>query len=429
MMKMSDKTLEELYSLRPTPSVLKAIIPKEDFHKISENWCTNICTLTCSKRFKSISLDLSPVDIVIIQSHNAIDERFKTGLQIEATYREIISYLARKYFRTKEGRPLTYKVLNLLKCTPEGRDIKTASKPVTDTQLVKCSPYLSKEIEISNPKAIISLTTSVSKALGLKNRRGKPVNNKDQRGEIYGNVVISQHPKITTMIRQNASGAMWGSTYFEILERDFEKAAKIASGELVVPPLDASISEVIKRNQIAICRSLNEVSYWTRTLRGLPGNSIISFDIETSGLDPWADDAKILTIQFGFRRPDGCVQSVVIPLWHRDNTCYVPNLAWEMVKPVLENENILKVGHGLSFDVCYIAATTSVRVSGIIFDTLLLLHAMNSGLQLNYGLKRALHDFLPESGLGGYEDNLPELTKAKKKEGDEDESDEDEDEE
>jgi hypothetical protein len=42
---------------------------------------------------------------------------------------------------------------------------------------------------------------------------------------------------------------------------------------------------------------------------------------------------------------------------------------------------------------------------------MLILHNINSGLNKNYGLKRAVWDWIPHTGLGGYEDKLPKLTK------------------
>jgi hypothetical protein len=45
---------------------------------------------------------------------------------------------------------------------------------------------------------------------------------------------------------------------------------------------------------------------------------------------------------------------------------------------------------------------------------MLMLHAMDSGIQGCYSLKTAIWDWAPEMGLGGYEELLPKLTKVKK---------------
>lgn len=411
MAKLSDASLDTLYERKPTAAVVKAIIAKEDFSQISPRWCSNVCALSCSKNPSTVNLNSTPVDILILQDHNAADERYKTGPQIEAVYRDIISHLASKNFPT-----LTYRVANVLKCTPSREEFggKTA---LTQTKISKCSPYLLHEIRASSPTVIISLTTTATKALGFKDR-----NNNEDRGVILGNVVITQAPKITTMIRQNASGQMWGSTYLDILDRDFAKAGKLARGELVIPSLEESLQGLITNNQVIVCRSIEAVRVWTSIISNFESDVIVSIDTETTGLDGWAPGARLLTIQFGFRRPDGLVQSVVFPLWHRANNEYNPDEAWALLVPLLESETLLKVGHNLAFDVCYVAATTGVRIRGIVFDTMLLMHAVNSGLQKCYGLKRAVWDYLPETGLGGYEDKLPEVSEDEDVEDEEDSS-------
>jgi hypothetical protein len=60
------------------------------------------------------------------------------------------------------------------------------------------------------------------------------------------------------------------------------------------------------------------------------------------------------------------------------------------------------------------------------FDTLLVLHSLDSGAQGTYSLKTAVWDIVPWTGLGGYEDLLPKLTKNAPEEGEETEKDEEE---
>jgi DNA polymerase I-like protein with 3'-5' exonuclease and polymerase domains len=116
----------------------------------------------------------------------------------------------------------------------------------------------------------------------------------------------------------------------------------------------------------------------------------------------------MLMHQFGYVREDGEIQAVVIPLWHKDNVGYNPNKAWAFVKEVLEDDKVLKVAHNAAFDLKYTRVTTGVEVKGVIADTMLLLHALNSGISGNYSLKTAVWDFLLGTGLGGYENDLGE---------------------
>jgi hypothetical protein len=210
------------------------------------------------------------------------------------------------------------------------------------------------------------------------------------------------------------------------LDRDFAKAARIVRGDLKVISLDEALAEASTR--ISIARTMDDVRSMIDTLNALPMNKILSFDLETTSLDAWAPNAKILTAQFGYTDPgDGVIKAVVFPLWHRSNSFYDPNEAWPLIAQLLLSPRP-KVGHNIKFDIIYTFVTTGVRVVNAAFDTLLLLHAMNSGLKNNYSLKKGVWDFMPESGLGGYEDKLPALTRKKKKslEGDDESSDEEE---
>jgi hypothetical protein len=214
------------------------------------------------------------------------------------------------------------------------------------------------------------------------------------------------------MIRQNASGAFWGQELYGVILRDFKKAAAMARGELKPMPLLEAI-EFYKRERIRVAESIEDVAEYMGILNSLPENAIISVDTETTGFDGLSPTAKLLCIQFGYRDPvDKQVKALVVPLWHRENTFYSGDEAWEFVKPFLEG-NRPKVLHNAKFDILYIWFTTKVRVKNVAFDTLLLLHSLDSGAQNTYSLKTAVWDIVPWTGLGGYEDLLPKLTKTK----------------
>lgn len=399
MIKIKDLSLEELYKKpKITPSIEAAIIEKEDFSEIQPNYCEKVCRLKC-KSYEMVDLEHREVDVLIIQDHNAIRDGYKEASRIERSHRMIIDELCQ---RNLEG--LTRRITNVLKCELDEADI-TRNKPPTQTVLSKCAPYLKREIELANPKVIISLSSTATKVLGLLKK-----NNYGNRGEVIGNVILTLHPKVTLMIRQNSSGKMWGSDFWETIDRDFRKAGQLARGEMRVPDLDISIEN--QKPHIFVTRSLEDVLKAVGELSALPPSKIISFDTETTGLDPWASEAKLLTIQFGYKLPNTKIRSLVIPLWHRDNKNYSASEAWKLIHPFLV-DNHPKIGHNVKFDVLYIYATTGTRVKNIAFDTMLLLHNLNSGVQGTYSLKTAVWDWFPESGLGGYEDKLPKLTKEK----------------
>lgn len=409
MAKLQDMSLEELYARKVTASVEKYILLKEDFNGRAPNWCEKVCKLNCKNPPSDIALvPQTPVDILIIQDYKAFDEpRFKRkGKDVEETHRNVIQYIASNAFRATGDHPkLSFSITQLLRCQITKDDIKKGKAP-TDTVLNKCRPYLHQEIAVRKPKVIISLCTSVTKALGYKKT------NYGNRGEIVDNLVITLHPRTLLMLRQNASGKFWGPDFFKIILRDFRKAAALARGELTAPNLDAAIERA--KQHISVARSLDDVREFVHELReAFEDGKVQSFDTETTGLDPWAETAKVITMQFGYRHADGYVKAIVFPMWHRANNFYDADEAWKLIRPLLDNPDYKKIGHNMKFDVLYVLATTGCRIQGILFDTMLLLHAKDSGTQGNLGLKQAVWDYLMHTELGGYEDKLPALTKIK----------------
>ena len=411
-MKVSDLPLNALYQ-RPkiTPSVEAAILVKEDFSALVPEYCEKVCRLKCKAPPKNL-LSCNNVDVLIIQDHEKQDGKFdrKVG-QAERTQQNIIELIAKK--AGMQG--LTYRITNLLKCPPSPEDF-IHGKPPSITTLLKCRPYLYTEIELSKPKVIISLSTAVTKALGLKK-----YSNTGNRGEIiqsrFGQVVLTLHPRVLIQIRQNSTGTMWGADYFKVIQRDFEKAAGIARGK-TKPSLLETV-DFYRKNRIKVANTIDDVREYVSEIASLPESRLLSFDTETTGLDPMDLNAKLLCIQFGWRDfHTNEIISRVIPLWHRCNTYLDPEAAWRLVSPVLTGGRG-KVGHNGKFDILYIYHTTGIRVKNYMFDTMLLLHSLDSGIQGCYGLKTAIRDHLPYMGLSGYEDLLPALTKRKEEIGDE----------
>jgi uracil-DNA glycosylase family 4 len=401
-------TLQELYDKpKITASVEEAIRSKEDFSRVQPEYCTKICRLKC-KSFTNVALNHDEVDVLIVQDHSAYRDGYKDANRLEQTYRNIIAELCRINL---EG--LTYRITNALKCQVDEEDLTKGNKPPSVITQSKCHPYLQREVELVKPKAIISLGNNATKALGYPKK-----SNYTHRGEILDSkVVLTLHPKVTTMIRQNASGKLWGPDYWGVISNDFAKAGRIARGELELVPLAQGIE--VQKSNIFVTRSIDDVRKVIDEIFTLPENKVISFDTETTGLDRYADDAKLLCIQFGYK-VNGRYKAVVIPLWHRENSYYVPSEAWTFVRDLLES-NRPKIAHNGRYDILYIHATTGVRVKNLINDTMLALHNLNSGAQGTFSLKTAVWDHLADLNVGGYEDLLPKLTKKVKEEELEDE--------
>lgn len=405
-MKISSLTLPELYA-RPkiTAAVEARIRELEDFTKIAPEYCENVCRLKC-KQPDTVRLvkPTETCDVLIVQDHEAPNGKWDTKPgQQEKVIKGILDFMLDRAGGERGRNDLKVNFITLLKCPPTEADFPRGKGP-TQITIMKCSPYVLQEIKTLNPKVIVSLSTTVTKALGYTK-----LSNSGNRGEIVDNkFVMTLHPRSLCMIRQNASGAMWGSDYFEVIVRDFRKAFALARGELKLPKLEDGIEEIKKR--ITVTRSLEAVTKLVKDMYALPSNFIVSVDTETTGLDRYADDAKLLCIQFGFKDPTSKEYvAVVVPLWHRKNTLYDGAEAWKLLEPWLIDETRPKVLHNEKFDVLYIYATTGTRVQGVDMDTMLLMHDIDSGTQGTFSLKTAAWDWFPELGIAGYESLLPKL--------------------
>lgn len=107
----------------------------------------------------------------------------------------------------------------------------------------------------------------------------------------------------------------------------------------------------------------------------------IAFDTETTGLDVMNE--TILGISFSVHAHEG----FYVPLNEENREGYLAKL-----KPLLENEQVCKVGQNLKYDM-HILANYGIEVKGELFDTMLAHYLLQPDLRHNM-------DFLSESYLG-----------------------------
>lgn len=409
-LKPIDMTLEQLYAHEKfTPTIRKAILLKEDFSKIQVDYCDKVCTLPgrmkCPDNVYLQTFD-EPVDILILQEQVPLDEKWKTGQQVNRIHRKIMGYMMNQVNDTN----LSVAYLDLVKCPNKFNPVKGKHKNATATQMASCAPYLYEQIRQARPKVIVSTSSVATKVLGLKK------SNYNNRGEFHLTdipgldyqvpVVLTLHASVLVMIRQNASGKMYGPDFFSVIRRDFQKACDLANQKYAAGDVRLAIQQLKARGAIQYCKNMDDVKKYYDEIMSLPENAVFSWDTETTSLDPWSDDARLLCSQFGWRRPDGSLIGVSFPLWHKDNPMD-PDVIWDYVVDILMRPNP-KVGHNVKFDIVFTEVTTGIRPVNVCFDTLLCAHSINSGIQQNYSLKTVIWDWTPETGLGGYEDLLDE---------------------
>ncbi len=126
---------------------------------------------------------------------------------------------------------------------------------------------------------------------------------------------------------------------------------------------------------------VNEEKDLQKLITMLSKQKQIAFDTETTGLDVMNE--TILGISFSVHAHEG----FYVPLTEDNREGYLAKL-----KPLLENEQVGKVGQNLKYDM-HILANYGIEVKGELFDTMLAHYLLQPDLRHNM-------DFLSESYLG-----------------------------
>ena len=138
----------------------------------------------------------------------------------------------------------------------------------------------------------------------------------------------------------------------------------------------APVRQDIPETRSKVPSTLEEVTAYVDAIRS---SGLVVLDTETTSLDYFA--AELVGISFAVK-PD---EAVYLPFGHQDG----PNLdraaVLALLKPVLEDSAIRKVGHNLKFDML-ILKNQGIEVGGCYFDTMLAAYLLHPGLRA-YGLK------------------------------------------
>lgn len=108
---------------------------------------------------------------------------------------------------------------------------------------------------------------------------------------------------------------------------------------------------------------VNDDETWTKFLTALKHQERLAVDSETTDLDPWK--AKLLGLSFSWKQGEG---------WY----VVVTPERLKILKPILEDPKIEKIGHNLKFD-AEILRLNGVMLAPLSFDTMLASYLINSG--------------------------------------------------
>jgi len=216
-----------------------------------------------------------------------------------------------------------------------------------DKYIGYCSPYIRKEIELVQPTVIITLGNSALKSL---TGEGSITIN---RGSIKK---LNDIPIVPTYSPSKYLRSSDQNDY-DLMLQDIKKAWDLANG--AAEPTKMPVNYRIVRNLEQLIEMYNECM----------AAPILSCDIETSGLSPHSNTAKVVCIQFSATPYTGWL----VPIQHAE--CFdLPNCV-ACVKDILTKHTGL-IGHHLKFDWKYIEHVLRFRPALPVADTMVMHHLL-----------------------------------------------------
>jgi len=288
--------------------------------------------------------------------------------------------LTRAFSAIGRSRDEVY-ITNVCKCRPPRNRTPTAEEADA------CLPWLQAEVDAIKPKVILCLgkTSSVtvlneSDSVTIKRLRAEgPV----WSDEFRCHVVTTYHP--AALLRQGERND-WSAALREDLKLAFE--------------LSERESDVKDVNHVVV-KTLKEAEYWYKRLRK---RRFLSFDIETTGLDPFAPDARVRCI--GFCGKAG--EAVCFPMDTFRPGELLPG-AWSRTELQIIRRYVAKlltgksklIAHNAAFDMKYLLQVEGIDASeNVVFDTMLAYYLIDE--EASHALASLAAKFTP---FGGYEED------------------------
>lgn len=315
-----------------------------------------ICKLGKGCATSKISGNGSPNPVVLFVGEAPGAEEDEQGIPFVGQSGKLLRRLAD--IGNDNGYEVRY--TNLVRCRPH----KNAAPE--DWAIKACKPFLDQEILETNPRIIVPLGSTASAAL---------VGNK-QITKIRGRKIVKD-----------------GRIYFPmfhpayILRNRNEEPTFISDMSVLFSGDLFDEAEVNVRTV-----SLNEAYEYLKDAKEF------SFDIETTGFDPYSAEADILCIGFSKDGEEAICVDVRNTRWRRNDGC---NFERETLQRILCSK-IPKIAQNGKFDVNYIEAVTGIRVKNFNWDTRLMYYVLDENA--SHGLKNMVTQFLPK--FSGYEQKL-----------------------
>ncbi len=299
-------------------------------------------------------------DLFIVLSNPGRSDDYKGGIGFDDYYDKLIELIDKAGFD-----PARVWVSHITKCFSKYR------KPSVK-ELKACLPYILKEIELTNPKVIMTLGTLPQRLFNLHNKGG--VTN------IRGQVFILPIP-----------GDESGKTYKIVpsVDPDFFEYSSDAGLEKkiledYILALNTSYNHEVKRiNFVPDFEVIDTKEKFDTFVTELGKVDFFAFDTESRSL-PWYKEPMIC-MSFTLAHN----KNYVLPFYQHDpdgldwklKTFEIPgadrNYLRDKLAIIFENSSIAKAAHNLKYDALVLWHHLNIEIKGFLYDSMLLHHLLH----------------------------------------------------
>ena len=329
---------------------------------------------------------------IVIESPSKYDD-MRGGIGFTDDFKKLIEFTKRAGFH-----PDTVFVSFMAKCNPPKR------KP-TVQEVKACLPYIYKEIELTEPKVIMTLGSSCLRLFSLHNKGGL--------NSVRGSLIVKALPLDPTRgAKQYNIIPSFDLGFFRYsgdpkvelrAQSDYRKAKEVATY--------GAVDNKVYKTSYKLIKSVDEIVELCENLRK---EKFFAFDTESRGL-PWSRE-PMMCLSFCWGYDSGKTQCAIVPIYQHDPDA----LDWKLKKywndadyplvrrrleEVFEDPTISKAAHNAKYDINTVRKHLNIVIKGFIFDSMLMHHALNEKKphSLEY-----LADL--EFGTGDYSSELHDIT-------------------
>jgi DNA polymerase-1 len=316
------------------------------------------CKLACKNPMLRGSGEHSP-DIMIVGDVPDKDS-FNVGIPFSGKTGQFLRRLVDKLLDDNQ----TVYYTQAIRCLPPEKH------KVTPTEIEACSMWLRGEVEHINPKRLLLLGATATRSLfgkssSMTKLRGKRLFYKDIP------TVSTYHPKYVMGFEHNEQAG-------PVIRKQWQDDMILAFSD------NMEIVESPTVNVVQIDDFISVVRKWSKE------DCFVAFDIESTGLDPWALDAEVLCISAS-NGNENYVTEV-----GRKNSGRLSAICNALARNQL-------IAHNSKFDMKYLYVHSGVRMTpALVGDTMLMAYAIDERQEL--GLKALTTKHFPQ--LSGYDNEM-----------------------